>query len=72
MKIQELVYKLAFALVLVGGFMWLSVGVLEKNFIVELLGETSDLVRVIYTVIGASAVVVTLVKMKTMMEEIDN
>lgn len=72
MNIQEFTYKIAFALVLLGGFTWLTIGVIEKNFIVELFGETSDLLRVIYTVIGASAVVVTLTKMKTMMDEVEN
>ncbi len=51
------VHKLAYALVLVGALNWGLVGVFDWNLVTELLGSWPTVERVVYIVVGVSALV---------------
>jgi hypothetical protein len=46
----------AFGLVIVGGLNWLLVGLFEFDLVAELFGEGAGFTRVVYTLVGLSAI----------------
>jgi len=48
--------KVAYALVMLGAINWGLIGILEYNFVGELLGNWPSLVRILYGLVGVSAV----------------
>ncbi|MBX4211637.1 MAG: DUF378 domain-containing protein [Candidatus Yanofskybacteria bacterium] len=48
--------KVAYALVMVGAINWGLIGILDYNLVNELLGDWPSLVRIIYALVGVSAV----------------
>lgn len=51
------VKKIAFALVIIGGLNWGLVGLLDFDLVAWIFGEMSTISRVVYTLVGISAVV---------------
>jgi len=47
---------IAFILLIVGGVNWLLIGLFEWNLVTALLGDMSVVIRVIYTLVGLSAI----------------
>jgi hypothetical protein len=51
--------KIALALLIVGGLNWGLVGLFKFDLVATIFGEMSSLSRVIYTVVGISAIYLT-------------
>lgn len=56
-------YKIALGLTVVGGINWGSIGLFEFNLVTALLGNT-PLPRIVYTLVGLSALYVTAVQLQ--------
>jgi hypothetical protein len=46
---------IAFILVVVGGLNWASIGIFDINAVAKLFGDMSTVSRIIYSLVGASA-----------------
>ncbi|MDQ2973249.1 MAG: DUF378 domain-containing protein [bacterium] len=55
------VYKVAFALMVIGGLNWLMIGVFETNLVTEIFG-VGDLSRLIYVLVGLATLYIVFVK----------
>ncbi|MDQ3094016.1 MAG: DUF378 domain-containing protein [bacterium] len=55
------VYKVAFALMVIGGLNWLLIGVLETNLVTEIFGA-GDFARLIYVLVGLATLYIVFVK----------
>lgn len=60
--------KVTYSLVVLGGLNWGLLGVFKRELVVDILGFGQTLSRIIYTLIGASAVY-CLVGIVSMMQE---
>ncbi len=56
-KIMKAVKAIAFILVIIGGLNWLLVGAFGYDLVASLLGEMSALSRVVYVLVGISAII---------------
>lgn len=56
-------YKIALVLVLIGGLNWGLVGFFDWNLVDALFGEGGALTRIIYALVGLSAIYVLIAKM---------
>lgn len=52
--------QVAFILTIIGGINWGLVGLLDLNLVTAVLGTSESLVKIVYILIGASAVYVLL------------
>lgn len=55
---MHILYKTAFILTLIGALNWGLVGFLDFNLVGFLLGEMSLLARLVYALVGVSAILV--------------
>lgn len=55
---------IALLLVIVGGLNWGLVGVFNFNLVTTLLGDMSGLSRIVYALVGLSAVYLAVISMK--------
>lgn len=55
---------IAFVLVIVGGLNWGLVGILKFDLVATIFGDMSTLSRIVYTLVGLSAVYLTTISMK--------
>lgn len=55
---MEIVKKVAYVLVVVGGLNWGLVGLLELDLVASIFGEMSTLSRLVYDLVGLSALYV--------------
>jgi uncharacterized protein len=55
---MEMVYKVALLLLIVGGLNWGLVGLFELDLVALLFGEMTMLSRIVYVLVGASAIYV--------------
>lgn len=60
---MRVVYQAALALVIVGGINWGLVGFFDYNLVGSLFGEGSVASRVVYALVGVSALYVTIMKL---------
>ncbi len=63
---MKVLYDIALVLVLIGGLNWGLVGFFDYNLVDMLFGEGSAVSRVVYALVGLSAVFVIIEKMMTM------
>lgn len=63
---MRVVYRTALALIIIGGLNWGLVGFFDYNLVDALFGEGSAVARVVYALVGLSAVLVFIEKMMTM------
>lgn len=69
MEPLRLIYRIAFALVLLGGLNWFFLGLFEKDIVMELFGEDgADSARIVYSIVGIATLVVGFLKAKDLME----
>ena len=64
---MKMMYTVALVLLVIGGLNWGLVGLLDLDLVAMLLGDMSLLARVVYTLVGVSALVVgakTFMKME--------
>ncbi|HRY31071.1 MAG TPA: DUF378 domain-containing protein [Candidatus Paceibacterota bacterium] len=54
---MKAVKAIAFILVIIGGLNWLLVGAFGYDLVASLLGEMSALSRVVYVLVGISAII---------------
>lgn len=52
--------KLAYALIMIGAINWGLIGLIETDLIDKVLGEWPEVVRVVYSLVGISAVYMLL------------
>lgn len=55
---MESLHKIALLLLVIGGLNWGLVGLLDFDLVAALLGQMSLLSRVVYTLVGVSAVII--------------
>ena len=60
---MRVIYQTALALIIIGGFNWGLVGFFDYNLVDALFGSGSALSRVIYALVGLSAVYVAVMKL---------
>ena len=63
---MRVVYRIALALIIIGGLNWGLIGFFDFNLVDALFGEESALSRIIYALVGLSAVLVLIEKMMSM------
>lgn len=61
---MRVIYQTALALVIIGGINWGLVGFFDYNLVDALFGADSALSRIVYALVGISAVYVTIMKLK--------
>jgi uncharacterized protein len=59
---MKTLYWIALALVLIGALNWGLVGLFNFNLVAALLGEGSALSRIVYILVGISAVIVAVME----------
>jgi uncharacterized protein len=59
-------YRIALVLVLIGGLNWGLIGFFDYNLVDMLFGEGSAVARVVYALVGVSALLVIVEKAMTM------
>lgn len=60
---MRVIYQTALALVIIGGINWGLVGFFDYNLVDALLGTGSTLSRIVYALVGLSAVYVMVMKL---------
>lgn len=60
---MKMVYTVALLLLVVGGLNWGLVGLLDFDLVAMLFGEMSMLSRVVYSLVGVSAIYVATVSL---------
>lgn len=60
---MRVLYKTALALTIIGGINWGLVGFFDYNLVGALFGDSSALSRIIYALVGLSAVYVLVMKL---------
>lgn len=55
---MQSLYKIALLLVIIGGINWGLIGLFDFNLVAGLLGEDSGLSRLVYSLVGVSALYV--------------
>lgn len=63
---MRVAYRIALVLIIIGGLNWGLVGFFDFNLVDSLFGEGSGVARVVYALVGLSAVLVTVEKLMTM------
>jgi len=61
MKVNHIVHVVATVLVIVGGINWGLVGVWDYNLVGALLGDGTGIARIVYGLVGLSAVYLAVV-----------
>jgi uncharacterized membrane protein YuzA (DUF378 family) len=59
----RVIYQTALALVIIGGLNWGLVGFFDYNLVDALFGTGSVLARIVYSLVGLSAIYVTIMKL---------
>jgi uncharacterized membrane protein YuzA (DUF378 family) len=59
----RVVYQTALALVIIGGVNWGLIGFFDYNLVASLFGDGSVMSRVVYALVGLSALYVTAMKL---------
>jgi len=59
----RVIYQTAFALVIIGAINWGLVGFFDYNLVDALFGSGSALARIVYALVGLSAVYVVVMKL---------
>lgn len=62
-EIMKMVHMIALLLLVVGGLNWGLVGLLEFDLVAMLFGEMSMLSRIVYSLVGVSAIYVAAVSL---------
>jgi len=65
---MRVVYKIALVLTLIGGLNWGLVGFFDYNLVDALFGTGSAVARVVYALVGLSALYIIVAKLMTMNE----
>lgn len=60
---MRVIYQTALALVIIGGLNWGLVGFFDYNLVDALFGAGSVLARIVYSLVGLSAIYVTVMKL---------
>lgn len=60
---MRVIYQTALALIIIGGINWGLVGFFNYNLVDQLFGAGSALARIVYALVGLSAVYVTVMKL---------
>lgn len=60
---MRVIYQTALALIIIGGVNWGLVGFFDYNLVDALFGAGSPLARIIYALVGLSAIYVTAMKL---------
>ena len=60
---MRVIYQTAFALVIIGAINWGLVGFFDYNLVDALFGSGSALARIVYALVGLSAVYVVVLKL---------
>lgn len=63
---MRVVYRIALVLIIIGGLNWGLVGFFDFNLVDALFGVDSAISRVVYALVGLSAVLVLIEKMMSM------
>jgi len=63
---MRVAYRIALVLIIIGGLNWGLVGFFDFNLVDALFGEGSGVSRVVYALVGLSAILVTVEKLMTM------
>ncbi|HEU5121756.1 MAG TPA: DUF378 domain-containing protein [Candidatus Saccharimonadales bacterium] len=63
---MRVVYRIALALIIIGGLNWGLIGFFDFNLVDALFGEGSAIARVVYALVGLSALLVLIEKMMSM------
>ncbi|MEK9158051.1 MAG: DUF378 domain-containing protein [Patescibacteria group bacterium] len=59
-----MLHKIAYALVIIGGLVWGLVGFFDYNLVSMIFGDMSTISRVIYDLVGLSALYLLFKKMR--------
>lgn len=62
---MRVAYRIALVLIIIGGLNWGLVGFFDFNLVDALFGEGSAVSRVVYALVGLSAVLVAVEKLMT-------
>ena len=60
---MRVIYQTALALIIIGGLNWGLVGFFDYNLVDALFGTGSALARIVYALVGLSAIYVTVMKL---------
>jgi uncharacterized membrane protein YuzA (DUF378 family) len=63
---MRVVYRIALALIIIGGLNWGLIGFFDFNLVDALFGVDSALSRIVYALVGLSAVLVLIEKLMSM------
>lgn len=63
---MRVVYRIALVLIIIGGLNWGLIGFFGFNLVDALFGEGSGLSRVVYALVGVSAILVLVEKLMSM------
>lgn len=58
-----IIYKITFALVIIGGLNWGLVGVANMDLVATLFGKNSVISKIVYCLVGISAIYLLLLKL---------
>ncbi|MDN5274586.1 MAG: hypothetical protein JWP06_487 [Candidatus Saccharibacteria bacterium] len=60
---MRVIYQTALALIIIGGLNWGLVGFFDYNLVDALFGTGSVLARIVYSLVGLSAIYVSIMKL---------
>jgi uncharacterized protein len=63
---MRVAYRIALVLIIIGGLNWGLIGFFDFNLVDSLFGEGSGVARVVYALVGLSAVLVAIEKLMTL------